>query len=107
MELNITTGQKVRVTASPTAASGAAASLDGPLRVLALEGTGTVNLTGDPLSVELVSGDIAEDVVYMISGDSDLGSGEALLAEQVIVHVTLAVQPAVILNLSASAPENK
>lgn len=84
----VTNAQNVRVTASPTDASGRPAQLDGPLRVTVQGGNGTFapgNTNNDAL---LVSEDAPGDTSYLIEGDADLGAGVELIQDTVTVRIS-------------------
>lgn len=106
LDLSITNEEKITVTASPTTTTGRPASLDGPLRVSVISGSGS--FTQDPAvpnTVTLVSGDDPGDTSYLIEGDADLGAGVTLIQDTAVLHVAGAQAAA--LGLVAGAPEPK
>lgn len=82
--------QKVTgITAAPTSANGAAAPVDGPLRITITSGDGTVvQDPATPLSFDVISGTAVGDTVYHIEADADMGAGVTLIADDVTYTVT-------------------
>lgn len=68
----LTTNEEAVVTATPVTASGAPATLDGPLTATVQSGDGTATVNG--LEV-VMSANGPGETVYLISGDADLGEG--------------------------------
>lgn len=90
MAFNITSDstQMVPVTASPTSASGAPASVDGALVVSVVSGDGTYTQDpAKPLEVVFVSG-VEGETTYRVEVDADLGGGVVLIGDSVIYTVT-------------------
>lgn len=82
-----TNAEKLPVSVAFTSASGRPATVDGSITVTVQSGSGTVNMTG-ATSFEAVSGDVAEDVVYAVSADADLGAGVETISDVFTLHVT-------------------
>ncbi len=86
-----TNEEKVKITATPTTASGGPASIDGALVVEVQSGDGTFTQdAAEPLSFWAVSGAAPGDTLYGVSADADLGSGVVTIADQVTLTVTSA-----------------
>lgn len=90
--------QKRTVNVQPQSPGGAPAAIDGPLRVTVLSGDGSVDaasitnnsfkaVSGTSVFDPLVPGD-AGVTVFLVEGDADLTSGEALFSDQVTLTVT-------------------
>lgn len=88
-----TTQKVVGITANPTTATGAAATVDGALRISIVSGDATVNQDpATPLSFDVLSG--TEGVtVFHVEADADLGSGVTLIGDDVEYTVTAAPIP--------------
>jgi hypothetical protein len=107
MDVNLTTEQKARVTATPQTASERPASLDGPLRASVVsDGTGGASVAdgNSALEVVLIPGDTPGDVTFLVEGDADLGAGVTLIQDTVILHAAGAQAAALGLGV---AVENK
>lgn len=86
-----TTEQKLPVSVAPETASGHPATIDGALTVTVRSGSGTVEQDpASPLTFKAVSGDIAEDTVYDIKADADLGEGVQEITDTFTLTVTSA-----------------
>lgn len=101
--------QMVPVTASPTSASGAAATVDGALSVSITSGDGTFTQDpATPLAVTFLSGSAVGDTVYNVSVDADLGAGVTNISDVVTYTVTAPPVPqATAVGLVAGAPVPK
>lgn len=101
--------QMVPVTASPTSASGAAATVDGALRITIVSGDGSFTQDpATPLAVMFVSGTAVGDTVYRVEADADLGAGVVLIGDDVTYTVTAPPVPqATAVGLVAGAPVAK
>lgn len=101
VEASCTNEQAVKfIAADPRTATGRPAQLDAnnPARVRVVSGDGTAisdpGLDGnppDPRAVYVISGAAAGDVVAVMEADADLTSGEALIPETLILHVSQAL----------------
>lgn len=77
----------VGVSVSFTTASGRPATVDGGIAVSVQSGTGTAVVTGVN-TFDVVSGDVAEDVVVVVSADADLGAGVETISDTYTLTVT-------------------
>lgn len=100
VDISCTNEQKVRLTASPTTASGAPAPLDGSLSAVIDSGDATVEAGAGALDIVIRPGASLGDVTGRVQGDADLGSGVVTLEDTFTIHVTSAM--AVNLGVSAS-----
>lgn len=86
-----TNEEQIPVTASPVTAQGHPANIDGALVVTVVSGDGTVlQDPAAPLTFTCVSGTLAGDTVYSVSGDTDLGAGVQTISDTVTLTVTSA-----------------
>lgn len=106
LDLTITNEQKIKITVTPTTASGVPATLDGPIRVSVASGDSTaVAVDGEPNAAYLVSAATPGDTTFVVEGDADLGAGEQLVQDVAVLHVAGAL--AANLGLTAGSPEPK
>lgn len=103
-EVTLTSEQKVRVTLTPTTATGKPSSLDGAATFEVVSGDVTVENI-DETSAWIISGDAAGTSVVSVSADADLGEGVQTITDSITVTVNDPL--AANLGLTISAPEPK
>lgn len=103
-EVTLTSEQKVKVTLTPTTATGKPAQVDGQATFEVVSGDATVENI-DLLSAYIISGDAAGTSVISVSADVDLSEGVQTITDSITVTVTDPL--ASNLGLTISAPEPK
>lgn len=84
-------GKKV-VTVTPQTKTGKPTTLDGNLVVSVQSGDGTFKYDPAvaPNDVEVISGDLMADTVYLVKGDADRGAGVVEIQDTITLTVTSA-----------------
>lgn len=101
-----TTEEQVPVTASPVTSGGRPAQIDGPLRITVQSGSGTFSQDpAFPLVFKAISPDVADETVYGVAADADLGAGEVLISDTVTANFSSAA--AATFGLAAGPAEPK
>lgn len=85
-EVTLTSEQKVKVTLTPTTATGKPSQIDGQAIFEVVSGDVTVENI-DLLSAWIISGDAAGTSVVSVSADSDLGEGIVTITDSITVTV--------------------
>lgn len=104
MEITITNEQKVKVTLTPTTATGKPAELE-DIKWEVQSGDSTVEASDDGLSATLISSDSPGLTSILITADADLGDGEVEVQELIELNVEGAL--AANLGLTVGTPEPK
>lgn len=102
-EIALTSEQKVKVTLTPTTATGKPSSLDGAATFEVVSGDATVENI-DELSAYIISGAAGVSVVS-VSADADLGEGVVTITDS--ITVTVSDPLAANLGLTIGEPEPK
>ncbi len=102
-EVSLTSEQKVKVTLTPTTATGKPSSLDGAATFTVESGDATVENVDD-LSAYIISGTAGVSVIS-VSADADLGEGVVTITDSITVTVNDPL--AANLGLSIGQPEPK
>jgi len=107
LELNCSKEEKIKVTVYPITLGGRSAQIqEGSLELEVTYGSGTCPLVeNEGLAFWLVSGDIPEDVGFLVKADADLGEGIETISEMIVLHVSDV--KAVNLGLVAESPVPK
>jgi len=82
----LTTEQKVKVTLTPTTATGLPAKLDGKPQWKVVTGEGDVEVEEDGMSAFLVSSDLPGVTEFLVVADADIGSGTEEIAAAIVVE---------------------
>lgn len=105
LEISITNEQKIKVTLTPTTATGKPAPVDGQPEWTVVSGDATVEVAEDGLSAYLISGDAPGDSQVLIEADADVGEGIENISD--VIRLTVIGARAVNLGLLAGLPEPK
>ena len=103
LDLTCNDTQKIKITVTPTTASGAAAQLDNPVNVTVTSGDATVE-TVDDTNFYVVAG-APGNSTFLVEGDADLGDGVVLLQDTVSLIVIS--EMATSFGMTAGQPEAK
>lgn len=104
-EVTITNAQKIKATLAPVTQSGKPAKLDGKPTWSVVDGDGTVSVSDDGLSADLVSGDNPGVTNYLVEADADLGEGVETISSAIVL--TVVGEKASSLGITLGQPEDK
>ncbi len=105
IEVTITNAQKIKATLAPVTQSGKPAKLDGKPAWSVVDGSGTLVVSDDGLSADLVSGDEPGVTNFLVEADADLGEGVETISSAIVL--TVVGEKASSLGITLGQPEDK
>lgn len=107
IEGNCTNEEMLPLSIAFTTLGGRPAEVQGDPTVTLVSGDPTASVRPGPDAFHpfLASGDLPGDLVFLVSGDADLGEGVVLVQDTVTIHVAGAQAGAVGLSLGAAVPK--